>query len=84
MNDNNTPKKYTSLSRQLSGIFDHMDEINTSFKKIEIFIEQEYKNFEKAINPEKSSDVSKELEYYMVKFLRNLAKDYERKNCLFN
>lgn len=84
MNDKNTPKSYSSLSQQLNGIFDHMDEINTSFKKIEAFIEQEYKNIEQSINPEKSRDVSKELEYHTANFLRNLAKDYETKNRLFD
>ncbi len=80
MNDNNLPKKYASLSQQLSGIFDHMDEINMSFKKIEAFIDQGYKNIEQSINPEKSRDVSKELQYHMENFLRKLAKDYETKN----
>lgn len=84
MNDSKLPKNYASLSQQLSGIFERMDEINMSFEKIEACIEQEYKNIEQSINPEKSRDVSKELQYYMANFLHTLAKDYETKNRLFD
>lgn len=83
MNDN-LPKKYTSLSQELAEIFEHMDEINQAFSKIEAFVEQEYKNIETSINSEKSSDVSKELQYYMADFLKSLLKSFENKSRLFD
>lgn len=84
MNDNNKQKNFSTLSEQLSGIFDHMELINTSFKRIEAYVEQQYKNIEKEINPDSNCDISKELQYHMAHFLRNLASDFEKKNRFFD
>ena len=80
MNDNKLPRSQASLSQQLSNIFDHMDEINSSFKKIEAVIKKEYNSIETNINPENSRDVSKELQYYMIDFLKNIVKEFENKH----
>lgn len=79
MNDNNTPKKFDSLSEQLSDIFENMDQINATFKKIESYVEQKYKDIERDINPENNRDISKELQYHTAKFLHSLANDFEKK-----
>lgn len=75
MNDNQTPKK--SLSKQLNEVFEHMEEIDISFKKIEVYIEQEYGRIERSINPEQNNDISKELKYYLANFLKQNSLKYD-------
>lgn len=84
MNNNKSPKSYASLSQQLSSIFDHIDDINSSLSRIEAYARRKYEEIEKEINPDSNDDVSKELRYHMAHFLHNLAKDYETKNRLFD
>jgi len=84
MNDNQKPKSLSALSEQLSEIFDHMDYMNSSFSRIEAYAKKKFDGIEKEINPNNDRDVSRELQHHMANFLRNLAKDYETKNHLFD
>lgn len=71
MNDNKNPN---SLSNRLEEVFEHMGEINSSCDKIETFVNQEYQRLQLLINPEKDADISKEVDFYVMKFLQKLAK----------
>ncbi|NCO03594.1 MAG: hypothetical protein GW903_05335 [Alphaproteobacteria bacterium] len=82
MNDNKKSKSLSTLSEQLSGIFDHMDYIDGSFKRIEAYAKKKHSDIEREINPDKNCDVSRELQYHTANFLRNIANDFEKKNRL--
>lgn len=84
MNDNQKPKNLSSLSEQLSEIFDHMDYIDSSFSRIEAYAKKKFEEIEKETNPNSDHDVSRELQHHMTNFLRNLTKDYETKNRLLD
>lgn len=80
MNDNKQSKGLSTLSEQLSGIFDHMGYIDDTFKRIEAYAKKKYSDIEREINPDDNRDVSRELQYHMANFLRNLAGDFKKKN----
>lgn len=78
MNDNKLPKRFYTLSKQLSNLYEHMDEIDATFVTIEAFVDKEYENIEKRVNPDLNNDISKELKYHMTSFLKDMASKY---NC---
>lgn len=84
MNDNKNPKDLSALSQKLSEIFDHMDYINSSFNRVEAYVKKKFEEVEREINPDNNHDVSRELQYHMANFLRNLASYFEKKNRLFD
>lgn len=77
MNDNKKSKNFSTLSEQLSELYDHTGEIEAIFKKIEDQINVEYQSLEESINPHKSRDISKELNFYMIRCLKDIIKGFE-------
>lgn len=84
MNDKQKPKSLLALSEQLSEVFDHMNYINSSFSRIGAYSKKKFDEIEKEINPNNDRDVSRELQYHMAHFLRNLANDFEKKSRFFD
>jgi hypothetical protein len=73
MNDNKN-----SLSKKLEEVFEHMDKISDSCRKIESCINQENKRLQLLINPDKDADISKEIKFYMVSFLKKITDNLEK------
>lgn len=77
MNDNKKSKKFSTLSEQLTELYNHTDEIENVFKKIEDQINVEYQSLVKSVNSHNSRDISKELNFYMTRCLKDIIKRFE-------
>jgi len=69
------------MSEKLTQTFDDMEVLHKTFHSIEVHIDKEYKKLEIRMNPEKNNDISKELRFYMIDFLKNAPKRFESKNA---
>ncbi len=65
------------LSEQLSAVLDQMDVIKPSYTRIKKAIENEYKEIQKTLNPDKNADITKELNHHFCDFIQNLLRNYK-------
>ena len=63
------------MSEKLTQTFDDMEVLHKTVHSIEVHIDKEYQKLEIRMNPEKNNDISKELRFYMIDFLKNTPKN---------
>ena len=68
------PKK---LSERLSAVLDQIDTVKPSYNNIKKVIDCEYKEIQKTLNPDRNSDVTKELNHHFCDFIQNLLTKYK-------